>query len=873
MDREPDWALLERANLLSKGAASELSKLHGLSSNEKADAIEQNPALVIALVNVLRLETDPHPAQYALTVLYEIVRENSSRYDVMCAALEGNPVYEDFMQLLNRRGIDPYTGDRAAFMLSGFMSRARTHTFSEDEVQHFVLGLISNKFPVSESGRLDALVNILKIDRWRPLVWGTRNVPETLLRGLALTQPAGVVYKAVFCVWLLSFHEGFSLTLTSSGIVQAVCGVVTESRVEKVVRVGLHVVENLLSCEEAVEIIIEQNVAQVLALLEFEKWRDADMYDEIRACIFALDVKIKQFNNFERYLMELDKGRLKWSVLHSVGSLLSLEKFWRENVMVFEKDEFATIQKIEKLLDSEDPTTQAVACYDLGEFARLHPAGKKVCQKFKVKDKVMLLITNKHREVAGEALLSSSSDPLSFCASATHPQRALAAETEATLFSQFVAKLGQGSEGPPARAPTRAPGARATTRKPPETFEAPTFDVAGGAPQENPRQRKQSARESFAPPTLAVAGLPFPEAAGGGGEPAFAPPSFGVAEPTESANAEEEGNAQFQPPTFGVAEPINLQQQQEEEERQAKEAEEQEAAETENFVAPAFGASAPGVEGLGGGAYTPEGRSLRGPSVGPESPHAAVGGSAEAEANEREARLREKELELQRLQEHLQQQQQLLQQQQQQQSQQPPMPYQQQQPPQLEPVLSAIQQLDQRIAELHALAQQQQQQQQELLRQHHERLEQALQQQQQQQQQQPQEVQPQQQPQPQEVQPQQQQQPQEVQPQQPPVPTETLATAAPRAAAEAASPVEQARPAAAAASAAAPSLPPTATPPITIQNCACLGNREQRALTPFKLPLSLSSLQAAVMMMTKKEKATSGLGFTKSHGFWKPEKP
>ncbi|KAL8436067.1 hypothetical protein Efla_002057 [Eimeria flavescens] len=398
MLKQPDWAVLERAGLIAKGMAPQLAKLHDMSANDKSDAIEQNPALVVALVNVLRLETDIHPAQYALTILYEVVRENASRYDVMCAALDGTPLFEDFLRLLTRPGVDAYTGDRAAFMLSGFMSRARTNAFSENEVKHFVHSLISNTFPVSEPGRLDALVNILKIDRWRPLVWETRNVPETLRRGLALTQPAGVIYKAVFCCWLLSFREEFPLKLTASGIVQAVCQVVTECRVEKVVRVGLHVIENLLPCEEAVEIIIEQNVAQVLALLEFEKWRDADMYDEIRACIFALDLKIRQFNNFERYLMELEKGRLKWSVLHS-------EKFWRENVMVFEKDEFATIQKIEKLLDSPDPTTQAVACYDLGEFARLHPAGKKVCQKFKVKDKVMLLITNKNREVAGEALL------------------------------------------------------------------------------------------------------------------------------------------------------------------------------------------------------------------------------------------------------------------------------------------------------------------------------------------------------------------------------------------------------------------------------------------------------------------------------------
>ena len=61
--------------------------------------------------------------------------------------------------------------------------------------------------------------------------------------------------------------------------------------------------------------------AQILTLLEFEKWRDAEMYDEIRACIFALDLKIRQFNNFDRYLLELDKGKLKWSVLHSGKNL------------------------------------------------------------------------------------------------------------------------------------------------------------------------------------------------------------------------------------------------------------------------------------------------------------------------------------------------------------------------------------------------------------------------------------------------------------------------------------------------------------------------------------------------------------------------
>ncbi|KAL8274792.1 hypothetical protein Esti_001267 [Eimeria stiedai] len=423
-------------------------------------------------------------------------------------------------------------------------------------------------------------------------------------------------------------------------------------------------------------------------------------------------------------------------------------------------------------------------------------------------------------------------------------------ETTAASDRELLAELGEGDGGPPARAPTEAPGAGTTTRQPVEGFEAPSFDVAGGAPEEETQKNRQSKLTSFAAPTLADAGQPPAGAARAEGEPAFAPPGFAVAEPTELANTEERGEGtQFQPPAFGVAKPTNLQQQQQEE---AKEVEAQEAAETENFAAPVFGASAPGFEGLGGGAYTPEGRTPRGalaaattretpppiagPSVGPENPHAAVSGSAEAEAREREERLRKRELELQRQQEQLQQQQQQLLQQQQLQQPQPAIPYPQQQQQQaqqqvravlrqttlcmphatpsciqLEPVLSALQRLDQRIAELHALAQQQQQQQLqqqqqqgEMLRQHHERLEQALQQQQQQQQVQPQ------------------------QPQQPPMPTETSVTAASPVAAAPAAAVE-APPAAALPSAAAPPpatpLPPAtaAVPPITIENCNCSG--------------------------------------------------
>lgn len=75
-------------------------------------------------------------------------------------------------------------------------------------------------------------------------------------------------------------------------------------------------------------------------------------------------------SNFDRYCRELSTGKLTWSFLHS-------EKFWHENVMHFEENEFSAVKNLVLLLRSSDQITLAVACSDIGEFARLHPTGKK----------------------------------------------------------------------------------------------------------------------------------------------------------------------------------------------------------------------------------------------------------------------------------------------------------------------------------------------------------------------------------------------------------------------------------------------------------------------------------------------------------------
>lgn len=55
---------------------------------------------------------------------------------------------------------------------------------------------------------------------------------------------------------------------------------------------------------------------------------------------------------------------------------------------------------------SNDPTTLAVACYDLSQFIQYHPGGRIVVSDLKAKERVMNLMNHDSAEVRKNALLS-----------------------------------------------------------------------------------------------------------------------------------------------------------------------------------------------------------------------------------------------------------------------------------------------------------------------------------------------------------------------------------------------------------------------------------------------------------------------------------
>jgi len=102
-------------------------------------------------------------------------------------------------------------------------------------------------------------------------------------------------------------------------------------------------------------------------------------------------------------LKEVNNGILEWGPIHS-------ERFWKENFKKMEENNFLIIEKLVRLLHTENPElkhkNQAIACFDLGEFCRNHPFGKKVIEKFECKSKMMDLIKSQDEVVRENATIA-----------------------------------------------------------------------------------------------------------------------------------------------------------------------------------------------------------------------------------------------------------------------------------------------------------------------------------------------------------------------------------------------------------------------------------------------------------------------------------
>merc|ERR1719387_624523 len=383
-------------------------KPHMAASDLKAIFAPAPARAMSCCCQALSVIEDLHPVQYMLTILYDAVREDSSFYALF------EITYKEAVAALTaviKAQKDVYASDTAAYLLTAIMAQ-ETRTISGSTLSDTVSLLTQSESSgaLSQLGVLDGIANLLKSTQFRKEVWISEGVSERIF-AVPKDAPPALLYKSIFCFWLLSFDEEIAVTLPQGSlknlaVVSRLKDVLTICRVEKVVRLCLSTLKNLLKYKKSSEEIVEKGTLEVVNALEFEKWRDGDLYDDIRDLSYTISTAVKELSNFERYEKELASGELNWRFIHS-------DRFWQENVTKFEKDNYKAIGDLGKIvIDKENytPTTLAVACHDIGEFAALHPMGKRKVSEFMVKECVMQLMNDlpagsAYREVRREALL------------------------------------------------------------------------------------------------------------------------------------------------------------------------------------------------------------------------------------------------------------------------------------------------------------------------------------------------------------------------------------------------------------------------------------------------------------------------------------
>ena len=169
-----------------------------------------------------------------------------------------------------------------------------------------------------------------------------------------------IIYESLLCLWSISSNKKYFYIFENknSKYIEKIVQVIRTNKIDKVARIGLMTLQNLLDSQTCVEILFDIKFMQTVSIL------------------FSLHTR----------------------------------EFWEENYREFEFSNFEYIRRLVKFVSKdadgdEQIEQQCIACFDLGEFARLYPGGASVLEYFGAKEHLLKLIQHKNMELKNRALV------------------------------------------------------------------------------------------------------------------------------------------------------------------------------------------------------------------------------------------------------------------------------------------------------------------------------------------------------------------------------------------------------------------------------------------------------------------------------------
>eukprot|EP00887_Chlorella_sp_A99_P006497 scaffold3.g6497.t1 len=427
--RDIPWDIYMTARLISDRDLQLLRRYDKKDADYQGRLLaEAGPSYVEAFLTVLKNVTKDETVQYVLAMLEEMLSVDESRaalfHQTAAAVSTGRTdAYAIFLRLLQRN--DWFTQEKACLLLTAALgSRPGQGSLDdggtaagpsgaggvEGTVAALVDWLCGQLRRPSDPTRsvptaVHALSRLLREASVRPVVHRAGCVP--LLAPLVVlpvniaTLNVQLLYEACLAVWQLSFHKPAADMLAGGAVVGGLVDIVRLAAKEKLVRVALLALRNLLSVgPESLEFaVVEKGLPKAIENRLLQNWDDADIPELLEWTSEHLAAGIAALSSFERYRKEVLSGQLTWAPLHDQDT------FWLENCGKLTDNSCQLLRALLKLIEtSRDSTTLAVSCRDLAQFVTFYPHGKGIVTELRGKELVMRLMMHPDPEVQSEAL-------------------------------------------------------------------------------------------------------------------------------------------------------------------------------------------------------------------------------------------------------------------------------------------------------------------------------------------------------------------------------------------------------------------------------------------------------------------------------------
>ncbi|CAM6120518.1 unnamed protein product [Calypogeia fissa] len=422
LQRDIPWETYMTAKLITGTGLQLLRRYDHKPENVQAALLDENGvAYVKVFVGILRDISKEDTQEYILAVIDDMLSANPKRARIFHDKfLESINIYDPFLRLLLKRKwfIQETSCKILTLMISArpvdFQYSQENSQTGKQQISDFdktlralvdwLCGQLKHPSHPTRgiASAISSLATILRENKVRELLLkcGGVKLLADLISPASTHQYVQLLYEAILCMWLLTYYDPVFEAMTEAQVVPRLVEVVKVSTKEKVTRVALLSLRNLVTKGLFVSELVKLGFLKIIQNTRLQPWTDEDLKEALDVLESAVEENLKDLNSFEAYKEEVLSGFLDWTPMHKDPN------FWHKNCKKFEADDCQVLRILISILEhSRNPRTLAVACQDIYQFIGSHPTGRHIISSLNAKHWVMRLMVHDSPEVAREALL------------------------------------------------------------------------------------------------------------------------------------------------------------------------------------------------------------------------------------------------------------------------------------------------------------------------------------------------------------------------------------------------------------------------------------------------------------------------------------